>query len=153
MVFDTRPDAAADGEWNSHIERNILKRPLWQEAFESLETKAIDVVLPDGSKRKISSDTDAWEEEYVAIFGEVLKGVLVKAREEGILKLLPKAKRCHWVWKSTMGAMRGPISKIGAKRTWHRKPPNQAQQTCLVELARWLVEQQRASWISRIAWE
>jgi hypothetical protein len=93
LIFDTRPDAEPDGEWNSYIEENIFERPHWQDAIESLETKAVDCVLLDGSKRKISSEVA--EEEYVAIFGELLKAVLMKARQEGVFKALPKANRCH----------------------------------------------------------
>jgi hypothetical protein len=93
LVFDTRPDATSDGEWNSYIEENLFERPHWQEAFESLETKAVDIVLPDGSKRKIAPDTG--QEEYVTILGELLKSVLLKARDDRLLESLPKAKRCH----------------------------------------------------------
>ena len=107
LVFDTRPDAAPDGEWNSYIEDNIFERQYWHEASEFLEAKEIDVVLPDGSTRKISSDTH--EEEYFAIFGEMLKGVLLKARHEGVFKSLPKANRCH------MG-----VEEHGGRYAWPR---------------------------------
>lgn len=93
FVFDTRPDAEPDGEWNSFIEENLFERPHWQEAFESLETGPVDVLLPDGKKRKISGETEF--EDFAALFGDLLKGVLLKARTDGIFKSLPKAKECH----------------------------------------------------------
>jgi len=93
LVFDTRPDAKPDGEWNSYIEQNIFDRPHWQEAFESLETEPLEIVLPEGSTREISDDTD--EVECAAIFGELLKKVLLKARDDGVLKSLPRIKDCH----------------------------------------------------------
>jgi hypothetical protein len=113
LVFDTRPKAAPDGEWNAYIEENIFERPHWQEAFESLETKTVDVVLPDGSRRKLSSDTD--EGEYVAIFGEMLKDILLKAREEGVFQSLPRAKRCHLGVEEMDGGYGWPLYKNRGK--------------------------------------
>jgi hypothetical protein len=93
LVFDTRRGAKPDGEWNAFIEENRFERPHWQEAFETLESKPVDVVLPDGTKRKLSGDSGF--EEFVAVLGELLKSVLMKARADGVFKSLPKAKRCH----------------------------------------------------------
>jgi hypothetical protein len=101
LVFDTRPKAEPDGHWQSYIAANIFERPHWQEAFELLETKAVDFVLLDGSKHNIppygedGENEDYDEEEHVAIFGELLKSVLLKARAEGLFDLLPKATECH----------------------------------------------------------
>ena len=93
LVFDTRPGAECDGEWNGYIAENTFERPRWEKACESLEEQPVDVVLPDGSALKLTAETD--EEEYMAVFGDLLKQVFVKAREEGVFESLPKAKRCH----------------------------------------------------------
>jgi len=92
LVFDTRLDATPCGEWNSYIEENLFERPFWQEASDSLETEAVDFVLPDGSVRTVSPSMD--ENEYMAIFGELLRDVLLKARQEGVFESLPKARGC-----------------------------------------------------------
>jgi hypothetical protein len=93
LVFDTRPDAEPDGEWNSFIDENLFERRHWQEALMALETESVDVILPDGGKRKITGETEF--EEFVALFGELLKGVLIKARADGVFNSMPKAKKCH----------------------------------------------------------
>ncbi len=93
LVFDTRPNAKPDGEWTNYIDENLFERPHWLEAIETLEAKSVDVVLSDGKQRKISPDTDF--DEFVGLFGELLKGVLLKARADGVFKSLPKAVPCH----------------------------------------------------------
>jgi hypothetical protein len=93
LVFDTRPDAEPDGEWNSYIEETQLPRPHWQQALMALETGSVDVLMPDGAKRKLTDETEF--EDFVALFGDLLKSVLLKARADGVFKSLPIAKECH----------------------------------------------------------
>jgi hypothetical protein len=93
LIFDTRENAEPDGEWNSFIEENMFERPHWQQARESLETKVLNVVLPDGTKRKVSGPSGFGD--FVALLGDLLKGVLLKSRTDGVFKSLPKAKECH----------------------------------------------------------
>jgi hypothetical protein len=93
LVFDTRPDAELDGEWNSFIEENLFERPHWQEAFESLDSGPVSVLLPDGTMRTITSETEF--DDFVALFGDLLKGVLMKALTDGIFTALPKSTECH----------------------------------------------------------
>jgi hypothetical protein len=58
-------------------------------------------VLPDGSKHTISpygedGENDDYDEtEHMTIFGEMLKAVLLKVREDGIFGSLVKTKECH----------------------------------------------------------
>ena len=78
LVFDTRPDAEPDGEWNSYIEANILERPHWQAAYEALETEPVEIIFLDGITDIATSDSN--EEAYMAIFGDLLKNVLEGAR-------------------------------------------------------------------------
>jgi len=93
LIFDTRPDAQPDGEWNSFIDKNLFRRQHWQEALLALEDGSVEVLLPDGKKRKITGETEF--EDFVALFGDLLKGVLLKARADGVFKSLPKAEECH----------------------------------------------------------
>lgn len=93
LIFDTRPNAGPDGEWNSFIDDNVLERKHWHEALLALEDGSVEVLLPDGKKRKITGKTEF--EDFAALFGELLKGVLLKARASGVFKTLPKAKKCH----------------------------------------------------------
>jgi hypothetical protein len=59
----------------------------------ALETGTVDVSTPDGATRKLTGATEF--EDFVALFGDLLKSVLLKARADGILKSLPTAKECH----------------------------------------------------------
>ena len=93
LIFDTRPDAEPDGEWNSFIDENLFERRHWQDALLSLEHGPVEVVLPDGKKRKITGETEFVD--FAALYGDLLKGVLLKARADGVFKFLPKAKECH----------------------------------------------------------
>ncbi|MFL5339647.1 MAG: ankyrin repeat domain-containing protein [Gemmataceae bacterium] len=93
LIFDTRPDAQPDGEWNSFIDKNRFERPHWHQALLALEDGSVEVLLPDGKKCKITGETEF--EDFVALFGDLLKGVLLKARADGVFKSLPKAEECH----------------------------------------------------------
>lgn len=93
LVFDTRPRAEPDGQWNAYIEKTRFDRKHWQKALETLEAGTVDVVLPDGGKRRLTGETEF--EDFVALFGDLLKAVLVKARSDGVFKSLPTAKTCH----------------------------------------------------------
>jgi len=93
LIFDTRPDAQPDGEWNSFIDENLFERRHWQEALLALEDGSLDVLLPDGKPRKITGETEFAD--FVALFGDLLKDVLLKARADGVFKSLPKGTECH----------------------------------------------------------
>jgi hypothetical protein len=90
IVFDTRPDAAVDGEWNSYIEGNLLERPRWLEADEANLDGPITVVQLDGSVIELPA-----ESELPALLGEFVTAVVVKARADGIFEPLPKGPNCR----------------------------------------------------------
>ena len=94
LVFDTRPDAEPDGEWQSYIEENRLEFPSWLEAVDALwdDGELIELVLPNGKRKKLGEDDDLAEP-----IGEMLKGVLLLARKDKCFDDLPLAK------KSSMG--------------------------------------------------
>lgn len=92
LIFDTRPDPEPDGEWNEHIDGNDLERPRWLAAHEANDDKPVRLILPDGTERELPPGScDA----FATVFGDLLKGVLLKARADGVFAGLPKAPRCE----------------------------------------------------------
>jgi hypothetical protein len=92
LVFDTRRDAEPDGQWNAHIVENWLERPKWLAASEANEDEPVLFVMPDGTKREIPPEGYG---EFATILGDLLKGILLKARSDGVFAGLPKASRCE----------------------------------------------------------
>ncbi len=92
VVFDTRPNAEPDGEWNGYIEGNQLERTHWPAACEANEDEVMELMLPNGVERKLP--TGRWEE-LAAVLGDLLKSVLLKARADGMFVGLQKARRCE----------------------------------------------------------
>jgi hypothetical protein len=92
VVFDTRPDAEPDGEWNSHIEGNVLERPHWQwEEGDLDEEEPITLIQADGITRVLPEE----DVEVAKAIGELLKAVVVKARADGLFEGMPKAAGCE----------------------------------------------------------
>jgi hypothetical protein len=90
VVFDTRPDAEPDGEWTSEIDGNELKMPHWRRASETNMEQAITLLMADGSQTEIPAKT-----ELAVPLGDMLKGVLLKARASGTFAALPKSLGCE----------------------------------------------------------
>jgi hypothetical protein len=106
LVFDTRSNAEPDGQWNAHIVANWLERPKWLAASEANEDEPILFSLPDGSKREIPP---GGHEEFAVILGDLLRGVLLKARSDGVFIDLPKSPRCELGVEEHDGAYGWPI--------------------------------------------
>lgn len=55
LVFDTRPKAEPDGEWNAYIEENVVAFDHWYEAFNDLINNGsiLTLILPDGKKKDV----------------------------------------------------------------------------------------------------
>lgn len=92
LVFDTRPDAEPDGQWNSYIEGNTLDRPRWFEAMEANEEQPVRVIMPDGSERELPPESS---DEITTILGDLLKGALLMARQDGVFSELPRDPECE----------------------------------------------------------
>jgi hypothetical protein len=92
LVFDTRPDAEPDGEWNEYIEETVLERPSWAKACEAVEAGALVLILPDGTRQELPAEAT---DQLVAALGGMLRGVLLKARADGVFARLPKTARCE----------------------------------------------------------
>lgn len=88
VVFDTRRNAESDGEWTSCIDGNELERPHWFEAGEC--EKPITLIHLDGTETKFPVDAEPAEP-----LGEMIKAVLLKARDDGVFASLPKADGCE----------------------------------------------------------
>jgi hypothetical protein len=92
LVFDTRPDAEPDGEWNEYLEETVLERPLWAKACEAVEAKPLVVILPDNNRRELPVGATS---QLVTALGDMLRAVLLKARADGVFAGLPKETRCE----------------------------------------------------------
>jgi hypothetical protein len=86
IVFDTRPDAEMDGEWNSYIEGNDLELPGWGEAGEASLGGQVTLIGLDGVATTLPPESELAEP-----LGELLKAVLLKAGADGVFDALPKA--------------------------------------------------------------
>ena len=97
IVFDTRPQAKPDGEWNSFIEPNATDFGEWHNAFNDLVEKgaAIRVTLPDGTKATFGKRSTI--EEVAACLGTTIRDALVSARDDGEFATLPLASDCALV--------------------------------------------------------
>jgi hypothetical protein len=88
LVFDTRPDAAPDGEWQGYIEENAIDTPVW--------------CLDDVPQVNIMHYDERWKppkrpltDEYIAkLFGKMMRDVLLHSRKQSVFKRLPLAANC-----------------------------------------------------------
>ncbi len=94
IVFDTRPDAEPDGQWQLYIEDNMLELNHWCEAFDTLieNEEPITITLRDGSNKTLSPDIEM--EDLAELFGTMLKDALLEAREAGVFSTMPLAPNC-----------------------------------------------------------
>ena len=92
LVFDTRRNPEPDGEWNEYIEDTVLERPRWAKACESLDEEPLTLTLPDGTRKELRAGAT---DQLVVAFGDMLRGVLLKARDDGLFAGLPKLPRCE----------------------------------------------------------
>lgn len=95
LAFDTRPDAASDGEWQSFIEGNDLPLDPWFKAFDGmLEGRGpLRITLCNGKSKTFDADSDM--EDISECFGQVCRSVLQQARKDGAFDKLPLARECH----------------------------------------------------------
>lgn len=118
LVFDTRPGAEPDGEWNSYIEENMLEFASWSEAIDALfdENEPIELTLPDGKKQTLGEDDDLTE-----VVGVMLKDVLLQARKENLFHDLPIAKSNLMGVEDQEGAYGWPDYDDRFKLGWIKK--------------------------------
>ncbi len=88
LVFDTRPNATPDGDWQSYIDENWVEAPDW--------------CLDDVDEISITHYDDNWkmskgpldDEFFAKLFGEMLTEVLKQARVKRLFSKLPVADDC-----------------------------------------------------------
>jgi hypothetical protein len=91
LHLDTKPGSEPDGD-PTHPLFDTIEHPEWGAAYRDLlwsEGRRMPVILTTGEL----SDCDAGELEWLV--GELLVESLQEARDQGVLKRLPKAERCE----------------------------------------------------------
>jgi len=81
LVFETRPNAAHDGEWTSHIENNCFARPQWVTAGK---TAPISIRNLGGKVRKLHAAS-----QLGILLRELIQQVMLQLRDEGVFASLP----------------------------------------------------------------
>lgn len=89
LVFDTRPDASLDGEWNSYIETNAIDFKDWYDAFYS---SGLLIKESNGTERRCENGLT--EEDFAELIGSTIRDCLLSARDTGILAKLHLADNC-----------------------------------------------------------
>ncbi len=89
-VFDTRSDATPDGEWTSDIDGNALKMLHWRDIAENLIDNPLKMLGLDGTRSNLPAGS-----EPATLLGNMLKAVLVKARDKKLFSALPKSLSCR----------------------------------------------------------
>jgi hypothetical protein len=104
LHFDVRPKHDRDGQWTLFKQKDLFPRPDWYKAVEALsDGKPPTIILTDGTRRpgKLS------EKAFAAMFGKMIKDVLLQAKKEGLFAPLPCHNRCqidieefngNWAW-------------------------------------------------------
>ena len=99
LVFDTRPRAEPDGQWQAYILENEESFEHWFDAVDPIheatafggDGEPLVITRANGTKQTFESyDIDAIAEQI----GSMLWEVLVEARDQGLFGKLPLAQDC-----------------------------------------------------------
>ncbi|MCB1052209.1 MAG: hypothetical protein KDC71_16530 [Acidobacteria bacterium] len=88
IYFDGRSQSEPDGSWTLFQDKTSIEMDHWSKAMMSDEP--VTVTQISGKTTQI----DANSEDFLEIFGEMLKAVLIQARNQGLLAKLPLAPDC-----------------------------------------------------------
>ncbi len=121
LVFDTRRGPEPDGEWNEYIEDTVLERPKWAKACAAVGAGSLTLVLPDGARRELAAGDAAG---LVAALGDMLRAVLLRARDGGVFAALPKTPGCELGVEEQDGSYGWPA--YAARGTDNRAEPRAA---------------------------
>ncbi len=93
LVFDTRPNAGCDGEWQSYIEGNAVMFRGWFKAFDDMLSRrsTLSITLPNGKARLFTADSQI--EDVAECFGLMCRSPLEEGKT-GVFKKLPLARKC-----------------------------------------------------------
>lgn len=86
--FDTRPHHSRDGEWTRFTDADVVKVPQWKRIHDAVQAEGGTFLLPNGKTKRIPADIAC--ERLAAIYGEMIKGVLVGEKQAGAFDQLPK---------------------------------------------------------------
>ena len=95
LIFDTRPTAEFDGEWQGYIEENEKPFQGWFKAFgDMVENDSIlSLTQHNGKRRSFTANTEL--QDVAKCFGVMCRDALLKARKNGLFKKLPLADDCR----------------------------------------------------------
>lgn len=113
IVFDTRPGATPDGEWTMHIEagHNWIEFPHWAEMTEAIfEDSELKVIDSTGQERifKDEEPDNEEEDEYAAMYGEMIASEIQAAVDRQAFAVLPLADNCRIYIEQINGAYGWP---------------------------------------------
>ena len=138
LVFDTRPNAAPDGEWNMHAVDNLVEMPHW---FD----RPGKIILHDGTVSKIAPE---YEELAVSkFFGEMLRSALREARDIGLFSKLPTTKDCILCVEHSDGSY-GAIDYLDGRHT--QKTEEELQTELYDQIQKLSHDDQIRYWISEL---
>jgi hypothetical protein len=94
LVFDTRPDAQVDGEWQFYIKENVVPFDRWFKAFDNMVDRRskLSITLHNGKIRSFTADSE--QDDVAECFRLMCRAALQKAKS-GVFKKLPLAKDCR----------------------------------------------------------
>jgi hypothetical protein len=111
--FDTRAEHERDGEWTTLVEKEMVERDHWFQAYEAVHEEDVTFILPDGSEKVIPAVGEDGDENsdarFAGMFGEMIRDVALAANKDGVFKDLPKKKGFQldieefdnmWAWPS-----------------------------------------------------
>ena len=96
LIFDTRPEAACDGEWQSYIEENEKPFQGWFKAFDDMveNDSILSLTQHNGKRRSFTANSEL--QDVAECFGVMCRDALLKARKNGLFKKLPLADDCRF---------------------------------------------------------
>jgi hypothetical protein len=97
LVFDTRPKAEVDGEWQSFIEDAMQPFDKWQLACDAMfdSDSELSITDHDGTSHTFTAESET--KEIAECFGLVCREALLQAKKKGLFKSLPLAKQVRLV--------------------------------------------------------
>jgi len=92
LVFDTRPGAYPDGEWQSYIEENWVEVPHWN-CIEEI-WRPWQVELTHYAKNPKIPKTQFSFKFWLKLFNSMMRDALIESRDEGVFESLPLSPTC-----------------------------------------------------------
>jgi hypothetical protein len=103
--FDKRTRHSNDGIWTEYIARESVKIPAWKSGHDAAQKRGGVFITPAGKTVRLPADVSCAR--LAAIYGGMIKTVLLDARKAGVFKTLPKREGCQleveefdgmWAW-------------------------------------------------------